>query len=135
MTDIATISTLLSSVKTATDIAKFVKDTDHSFESAEIKLKMAELVSALADVKIELADVQDELRARDERIAQLERDLSKKQQTHFDGKIYWIEGDETPFCTVCLEKDSKYHHLTYIEADSWGSRKWYCNVCENQYYI
>ncbi len=46
--DIAAIGSLLSSLKTATDIAKFIKDSDVSLEKAETKLKLAELVSALA---------------------------------------------------------------------------------------
>lgn len=58
MADIATISAIFSSVKTATEIAKLIKDSNTSLEEAEIKLKMAELISALADIKIELSEVQ-----------------------------------------------------------------------------
>src|SRR5690554_2842044 len=111
MPDITTISTLLSSVKTATEIAKFVKDSDSSIESAEVKLKMAELISALADVKIELADLQESQRERDQEIVQLKSELQRKGATRFDGQLYWMSDDETPFCTVCMEKDEKYHHL------------------------
>jgi hypothetical protein len=57
MPDIALISAILNSVKTATDITKFLRESDMSIEKAEIKLKLADLVGALVDAKIQLTDV------------------------------------------------------------------------------
>ena len=62
--DIAALSSLLGSLKTATDIARFIKDSDLSLEKAETKLKLAELISALADAKIEAAKIQQLLLER-----------------------------------------------------------------------
>ena len=62
--DIAALSALLGSLKTATDIARFIKDSDLSLEKAETKLKLAELISALADAKIEAAKIQQLLLER-----------------------------------------------------------------------
>ena len=45
MTDITTISGVLTSLKTATDIAKFFKDMDINLEKAELKLKIANLIN------------------------------------------------------------------------------------------
>lgn len=141
MADIATISTILSSVKTASDIAKLIKNSTSSLEEAEIKLKMAELISALADVKIELSEVQVEQRNKEFEILELKDQLLKKEKMSFDGKIYWIENDETPFCTVCFEKDSKYHHLEHspIQHDTdgsvWREEYWQCKVCKNTYHV
>ena len=135
MPDIGTISALLTSVKTATDIAKLVKDSGSSLEAAEIKLNMAELISTLADVKIELAEVQDELRAKELSIQRLENELSKKQGTTFDGRMYWSSGDDTPFCAICMEKDEKYHHLSYLPKGEYCSEQWYCKICKNKVYL
>jgi len=134
MPDIATIGALISSVKSATDIAKFIKDSDLSLTTAESKLKAAELISALADVKFELADVQDLLRERDERILTLEKELAIKLDLTFDGKYYWAEGDKVPFCAVCRERDNKNHHLTYFPPfDSQSSGYQHCKVCDNSF--
>jgi len=135
MPDIASITTILSSVKTATDLAKLIKNSDISLEGAEIKLQMAELISTLADVKIELAEVQDELRFKDQKILALEHSLSKKGNTTYDGKMYWVKGDDVPFCAVCYERDSKCHHLTHIKEDMYGMESWYCKVCDSSYSV
>ena len=140
MPDIATIGTILSSVKTATEIAKLVKNSTTSLEEAEIKLQMAELISTLADIKIELSEVQLSQREKEEIIIKLEEQLNKKNKISFDGKMYWAENDKTPFCTVCFEKDSKYHHLEYFPKvmdgeDVWSEEHWNCKICKNSYNV
>ena len=72
MPDVATINSILTSVKTASEIAKLLKDSDISLEKAETKLKLADLVSSLADVKLEAAKIQDLLLEKDRRIKKLE---------------------------------------------------------------
>ena len=52
MPDIATIAAALNSLKTATDIVKFIRESDLSIERAELKLKLADLVGALAEAKL-----------------------------------------------------------------------------------
>ena len=51
MTDIATISAITSSVKTAIDIAKAIKDADVSLEKAELKMRVAELIKRISGCK------------------------------------------------------------------------------------
>ena len=50
----ASVSVVLSSIKTSADNAKLLREKDVSVEKAETKLKLAELVGALADAKFEL---------------------------------------------------------------------------------
>jgi hypothetical protein len=64
MADLNTISSILSSINVATDLARLIKDSDVSLEKAETKLKLAELISALADAKIETANVLHIIRRR-----------------------------------------------------------------------
>jgi hypothetical protein len=135
MADIATISAIFSSVKTATEIAKLIKDSTTSLEEAEIKLKMAELISALADIKIELSEVQLIQREKEEKISELEKLLSKKDKLTFKKDMYWMEGDDVPFCKVCFENNSKYHHLDYEPESEYGSERYYCRICDNSYYV
>ena len=135
MADITTISTILTSIKTATDIAKLLKDSNSSLETAEYKLQLADLVSNLADVKIEVAELQDSIRSRDERIRELEGQIKYKARLRFDGELYWMEGDETPFCTLCLENEKKTLHLLHIQRNEFTSEKWYCRACSTDYYI
>ena len=87
MPDIATIGAVLSSLKTATDIAKFLRESDLSLERAELKLKIAELVGALADAKIELTEVQEALSAKDKHIAELENAFQSKDVSSVAGCV------------------------------------------------
>jgi hypothetical protein len=68
MADLNTISSILSRIKVATDLARLIKDRDVSLEKAETKLQLAESISALADAKIETANVLLIIRRRAHRL-------------------------------------------------------------------
>jgi len=63
MPDLVTIGAALSSLKTASEIVKFLRESDLSFERAELKLKLADLMNTLADARIDLIEVQESLAA------------------------------------------------------------------------
>lgn len=129
--DIASVGSLLSSLKTATDIAKFIKDSDLSLEKAETKLKLAELVSALADAKMEAAEVQQALLERDEKIRVLEQDAKVKANVRWEQPCYWLkslEGREEPYCQNCFDKDKR---LSRLHTD--GRGYFQCRVCDKQF--
>ncbi len=135
MMDITIISTLLSNVNSATEIAKLIKDSTTTLEEAEIKYKMAELIGTLADIKIELADIQLLQREKEEKILELEKQLFQKNKMTFKKDMYFMVGDKVPFCKVCFEKDSKYHHLDYEPQSDYGSEQYHCRICNNYYYV
>jgi len=134
MPDIGSVSAAIATIKTSIDIARVIKDSNNSLDEAERKLKIADLISSLADVKIELAEVQDLLRDKDSEIRDLKEKINEKESLIFDGKFYWKDGDKVPFCTVCKEKEEKYHHLTYVKNNSWGQELHYCKICKSEYY-
>lgn len=126
--DLSTISTIFTSVKAATDIAKLIKESDLSLEQAETKLKLAELISALADVKMQLADVRELLIDKDAEITRLQEELKIKGSLVFEMPYYWLEtekGKEGPYCQAC--HDDK-HKLIRLQKKSGGY--WECNVCK-----
>jgi hypothetical protein len=59
--DFTSVTAVLGSIKTATEIAKLIKDSDLSLEKAETKLKLADLNGTLADAKLEVVGVQQTL--------------------------------------------------------------------------
>lgn len=133
MVDLTSISAALSSVKTATEIAKLIKDSDASLADAETKLKIAELISALADTKIELAEIQDTIRDKEIAINSLEKQLQEQQKVSFSRGLYWAEEDSTPFCPVCFENDKKCIHLIHHESTQDYSGYFHCKVCTNSF--
>ena len=70
--DLASVSTLLSSINTASGIAKLIKESDVSLEKAETKLKLADLISALADARVEVSEIQQTLVDKDAQINKLQ---------------------------------------------------------------
>ena len=128
---VASIASLLGSVKTATEIAKFVKDSDVSIEKAETKLKLAELISALADVKIEAAEIQQALLERDGRIRELERAAETRAALDWREPCYWLpspSGQDEPFCQHCYDGSRK---LARLHTDNKGLYQ--CRVCDKNF--
>ena len=131
MPDLATISTLLGSVKTATEIAKLLKDSDLSLEKAESKLKLAELISLLADAKIELSQIQSLLIEKDKEIENLKKQLNVNNNVTWDPPYYWVQNGGTkegPYCQNCYDSENKL-----IRLQGNGEGYWDCKKCGNGY--
>ena len=131
MTDIASIASILGSVKTATEIAKLIKESDLSFEKAEMKLKLADLISALADARIEAAEIQALITEKDETIKRLQDALETRQKLKYEKPYYWLgdgEQRDGPYCQHCFDKDGKL-----IRLQDHGGGYWDCKVCKNVY--
>ena len=135
MPDIAAISAVLSSLKTATDIAKFIRESDQSLERAELKLKIADLVGALADVKLELVELQETFAAKEARIKELEEAFQTKDRLirHYDA--YYRSNAEgrpegVPYCLRCWENEHKQRQLVH-DAKEYRNRV--CTTCGHRY--
>jgi hypothetical protein len=129
--DIASVSALVGSLKAATDIAKFMRESATSLEKAEAKLKLAELISAIADAKVEASQVQQEILMRDERIRDLEGKLKLQTEVTWEKPFYWrlLSGSKDgPFCQRCYDVDSK---LLRLQGN--GEGHWDCKGCKSEY--
>ena len=132
MPDIATISSILTSLKAATEIAKFLKDSDISLEKAETKLKLAELVSALADTKFEIAEIQELLIEKDKKIKGLQHALTQHEKMVWRDPVYYMQtedGEEGPFCPQCYDSGRKI-----IRLQTYDNGCWHCETCDKTFY-
>jgi len=130
MPDIATIGAALGSIKTASDIAKLIKDSGSSLEEAEIKLQIAELIGALAEVKMELAGIQQELTEKDKFIQELQIVIDTKANVVYEKPYYFTEDDDErdgPFCQQCYDSENKLIRLQAYENGSW-----HCHTCDKR---
>lgn len=135
MPDISVISSVLTSLKTATDIAKFFRETDFSLEKAELKLKLAELMSALADAKMEMSSVQDTITERERRIAELEEAFQRKATVVRDRDAYYNVGEDgkpigSPMCLRCWDVHHKLYELHFDAKDRFVK---VCPACSARY--
>lgn len=129
MPDLTSISAVLSSIKSAIDITKLLKETDLSLENAETKLKLAELIGALGDAKISISDIQGLLIEKDNYIRSLEQKLEVRDKLSYTQPYYWLmadSGKDGPYCQHCYDKDSKLVRLQQEEKGYWC-----CKVCRN----
>ncbi len=132
MADISYIGLALSSIKTAAEIAKLIKESSVSLEQAEVKMKLAELMSALAEAKMEIANVQDELSKKDNCIKRLEDTLNVRKKLTWESPYYWFDNEgvkEGPYCQQCWDNSAKLIRLQNMESGCWT-----CRTCNNTYY-
>jgi hypothetical protein len=116
MPDITIISTALTSLKAAIEIAKILRESDLSLEKAELKLKLADLISALADTKMELTEIQEVIIGKDKRIAELEEAFEIKGTLIRECDAYYVADAEgtpvgVPYCLRCWENDHRKRQL------------------------
>jgi hypothetical protein len=131
MVELAILSSALSSIKTATDIAKLIKDSGTSLERAEIKLQIADLIISLADIKMELAGVQSVLVEKDQSISELRGQLNIKESVVWSKPYYFVvKNDENdgPFCQQCYDTEKKL-----VRLQGGGTKYWQCLNCSSVY--
>ena len=131
ITDISAIGTVLTTLKTATDIAKYLKDSGLSLEQAEEKLKLADLINALADARVQISEVKDLALEKERRIRELEDEKTLKNKMEYENPYYWKleEGvKDGPFCQHCFDESSKL-----IRLQGNGEGYWECKVCKNDF--
>lgn len=116
MADFSTISAALSSIKTASEIVKIIRESNVSIAKAEMKLKLADLMEALADTRINLSTIQEQVREKDEKIGQLEKALKLKGDIIRENEVYYMVDENgqpsgDPLCSNCIEVNFQYVHL------------------------
>ena len=129
--DFTAVSAVLGSIKTATEIAKYIKDTDLSLEKAETKLKLADLIGALADAKLEVVGVQQTLAEAEARVGELEQQLQTRGKLTWVDPAYWLESDkgpQGPYCQQCYDTSGK---LVRLQDHSDGHFE--CKACKNDF--
>lgn len=128
--DMTAIATVMGSIKTAIDLAKFIKESDVTFEQAGSKLKLAELISALADAKIQVSEIQQLLIDKDEELKAAFERLKVKEAIQWESPYYWLQGNQKdgPFCQHCYDTE---HKLVRLQGN--GEGYWECKACKNNY--
>ncbi len=126
--DIASISAALAGIKSATEIAKLIKDSGASLEQAEIKLQLADLISALADAKIEIANIREAVSEKETQINELNKKLEVKENIVWQEPYYFIVENgnkDGPYCQKCY--DSKNLLIRLQGDEGW----WECLECKS----
>lgn len=130
--DLGSITAVAGSLKTAAEIAKFIKDSDFTLERAELNLKLAELMAALGEARMEMGGLQMTLATAEGRIHEMERQLKVKSTLIYEPPAYWTEENgrrDGPFCQRCYDAEGKLVRL----QESNGVRALACRSCSSAY--
>jgi hypothetical protein len=128
------IPATLGAVKSAIDAAKILRETGRAWDEATFKLRIIELISALSDAQTAIADLNAELRARDEKIAALQRELTEVASLVYRAPFYWRpasdgQPEDGPFCQSCFDSA---HRLSRPQKTV-HTRIWRCEVCKSDF--
>lgn len=130
---LAAISGTLELVNKSVDLVRNLrKKGDDELTAAEMRITLIDLLDDLLEVKSEFVSLKAVLLSKDEEIQELKLRLKGEEALKHDGRMYWKEGDETPFCPICKENEHKAIHLHYWGGSREYAPTWSCRVCRNE---
>ena len=133
MPDIASITAAINGLKTATELVRYLRDTEQAFKTADLKLRIADLVDALANAKLALTDIQELLTNKDAEIGRLTEALKLKGDVVRYHDAYYSKSEAggplgDPFCSLCFESK---HQLVHINQNPKDRSQSICPNCKS----
>lgn len=126
---------LVTSISTALDIVRKLRELDRKAGEADFKMMLADLTSELGDAKLNAANVKIELAEAKERIEQLEHQAEQRAsvgpEMHEGAYIF---GDPSRhFCTGCYDSRGQKILLTERTGAFTVFGKWTCPSCNQNF--
>lgn len=126
---------LVSSISTAIDIVKKLRELDRKVSEADFKMLLADLTSELGDAKLNAANLKIELAGAKERVIDLERQAA--QRTAGEPDLHegaYVFGDQARhYCTGCYDTSGRKILLNDMPSDFHFAGKWMCPVCDKTF--
>ncbi|MGV3729144.1 MAG: hypothetical protein ACO1NN_00090 [Sphingopyxis sp.] len=126
---------LISSISSALDIVKKLRELDKKIGEADFKMLLADLTSELGDAKLEAANLKIDLAEAKGKIDELEREASRKSsaepEIHDNAYVFGDNGRH--YCTGCYDKRGEKILLNEQPRDFQVFGKWMCPSCKNTY--
>jgi hypothetical protein len=103
---------------------------------------IAELIKKIGDIELYRQIVTLETKVRelsrdkmrsDDRVVELETMLKFKEELTFKDGLYWLKGDETPFCPACWDAKKLAIRIKRLILPSHGYRL-QCPNCQTFYH-
>jgi hypothetical protein len=107
---------------------KNLADQAKSTGQIELYKQLSEAEDAVREI------ARDKLRLQD-RVEELERALRFKEEVVFKRPFYYLkQGDQTPYCPRCWEKDKQAVHVVVIWSEQ-GETRFDCPDCKSAYKV
>ncbi len=126
---------LVSSISTAIDIVKKLRELDRKVSEADFKILLADLTSQLGDAKLDAANLKIELADAKGRIEELERQAT--QRASADPELHegaYTFGDPARhYCTGCYDKNGRKILVNELTGHWTSFWKWQCPACDKTF--
>jgi hypothetical protein len=136
MVDISTISAVLSSLKTAGDMAGTLVDLK---VSADVQAKVISLNRIILEAQRQSMQAAEEAQELRGRVADLEAEIKRLgDQSAAVAKLtrrtpfYFGDDAGDPFCPRCVEQDVRLSHMVMAPHTQGGKRVWNCPSCKTE---
>ena len=95
----------------------------------------AELYNKISAVEDEVRELLRGKRRLEDRVEELEKALRFKEETVFKAPFYYLkQGDQTPYCAPCWEKDKRAVHVVF-KSENDSASYWACLASKQDYRI
>lgn len=103
--------------------------------------EVADLIKKVGDIELyrkvvesegEVIELTREKRQLEDRVRELEALAALQKEMKFSVPFYFQDGDETPFCPTCWERNRAAVHLFLVFKNAGGTR-WDCYSCKSSY--
>jgi hypothetical protein len=111
---------IVGNVKEIADLAKKYNDIEFYRKIVHLEGEVMELTRAK--------------REAEQRVEELQRQLTLKAKMNFKQPFYYQEGDTVPFCPRCFEIDTRASHLVFVFENSEDVR-WDCHACKQTFMV
>jgi len=103
-------------------------------EIAELAKKQGniDLYTRILELRLEMNEISEEKLKLQLKVNDLEERLRVKDQMSFREPFWYREGDDTPHCSACFEKDSRAVHMVSLDHSLEG--RFQCPVCKFLYH-
>jgi len=134
---------ILALVNVALGSAKELKKWSDTIQDLEVKMLVSNLLSEIADIKVECATLKTESIKYEEKITELQRQLTVKESVEYDDKrykygFYYSKEDvekNQPYCPRCYEKDKELIHLISHKSKRNEGHSFDCIQCKAHFTI
>ena len=92
------------------------------------KVGQIELYRTILQTEDEVRDITRGKRRLEDEVEELEKKLKLRAAMTYNAPLYYQQGDATPFCAPCYEKEGHAIHLTKNDKGNW-----FCRACNNQF--
>lgn len=129
------ISTGISSLQLAIDLAKGIKASKSLMDNAEVNMRLVELMGTLVDAKEENLEYKGKVIDLEQKVKELEEQLKLKDTLIYEAPFYWKELEngqrDGEFCQRCYDSEGKLSRLTNNPLLNKGTH--HCAVCDTWY--